>query len=275
MAILTSCVSLPSVREFRRRILISFMWEKFLSTEVVETGNVKLIEAIFCKFGSIVTSISFVMSSLSYNAMLSSGFLASKVRKVIHSVCTSEDMTAVFTCFFIIQGESKLIFPVVVKQSLNWLLSISGKLGRIGTGNVTRIKYGQCWHNIMSCKPAWNVFHKEGYKWCPHCLLECLGLVCTNNFSGRLLKIILGIQKFQNPVCCWSNSIVQYMRTASTREEIMDKSSCFVWRLLLSLALMVKCNPEDKWLQWWWTWIEPCIIPKLQVHGNSGSRCQG
>ena len=85
------------MREFRRRVLISFVWEKLLSAEVVETGNVKPIEAIFCKFGNIVTSISFMMSSLSCNAMLSSGFIASKVRKVIHSVCTSGDMTAVFT----------------------------------------------------------------------------------------------------------------------------------------------------------------------------------
>ena len=51
------------MREFRRRVLISFIWEKHLSTEAVETGNVKSIEAIFCKFGNIVTSISFVMSS--------------------------------------------------------------------------------------------------------------------------------------------------------------------------------------------------------------------
>ena len=70
---------------------------KLIKTEAVETGNVKPIEAIFCKFGNIVTSISFVMSSLSCNAMLSSDFLASKVRKVIHSVGTSGDMTAVFT----------------------------------------------------------------------------------------------------------------------------------------------------------------------------------
>ena len=97
MAIFTSWVSLPSVREFCRRVLISFIWKKPLQTEAVETGNVKTNKAIFCKFGNIETSISFVMSSLSCNAMLSSGFLASKVRKVIHSVCTSGDMTAVFT----------------------------------------------------------------------------------------------------------------------------------------------------------------------------------
>ena len=85
------------MREFRRRVLISLIWEKLLSTEAVETGNVKPIEAIFCKFGNIATRISFVTSSLSCNAMLSSGFLASKVRKVNHSVCTSGDITAVFT----------------------------------------------------------------------------------------------------------------------------------------------------------------------------------
>ena len=97
MAILINWVILPSVREFRRRVLISFIWEKLLSTEVGETGNVKPIEAIFCKFGNIVISISFVTSSLSCNAMLSSGFLASEVGKVIHYVCTLGDMTAVTT----------------------------------------------------------------------------------------------------------------------------------------------------------------------------------
>ena len=38
---------------------------------------------------------------------------------------------------------------------------------------------------------------------------ECVDLVCTNNFSGHLLKVILVIQKFQNPVCCWSNGVIQ------------------------------------------------------------------
>ena len=59
---------------------------KLLSSESDETGNVKPIESIFGKFGNIVTGISFVRSSLSCNAVLSSGFLGSKVRKVIHSV---------------------------------------------------------------------------------------------------------------------------------------------------------------------------------------------
>ena len=90
-------MNLPSVREFSWHVLVSFNWEKLLSTEAVETGNVKPIAAIFCKFGNIVTSISFVISSLSCNAMPTSGFLASKVRKIIHSVCTLGDMAAVFT----------------------------------------------------------------------------------------------------------------------------------------------------------------------------------
>ena len=76
MAIL---ISWPSIKEFRRRVFISFIWEKHLSSEAIETGNVTPIEAIFSKFGNIVTSISFLMSSLSCNAMLSSGFVASKV----------------------------------------------------------------------------------------------------------------------------------------------------------------------------------------------------
>ena len=55
------------MREFRRRVLIGFIWEKLLSIEAVETRNVKPIEGIFCKFGNIVASISFAL-------MLSSGF---------------------------------------------------------------------------------------------------------------------------------------------------------------------------------------------------------
>ena len=85
---------MPSVREFHTHVLISFIWEKLLSAETVETGNVKPIEAVFCKFGNIVTSISFVMCS---SCNTSSGFLASKIGKVFHSVCTSRDLTAVFT----------------------------------------------------------------------------------------------------------------------------------------------------------------------------------
>ena len=139
-------------------------------------------------------------------------------------------------CFFFIQGESKLISPVVVEQYLNWLPSISGKLGRICTGNITRIKYGRCWHNIMSCKPVWNVFLKDGYKWYP--------TVSWNVWILSALTI--------SPVPWWRSSLESKSsktqsatgvmasssawRTAWTREEIMDKSSCFVWRLLLSLA---------------------------------------
>ena len=37
---------LPSLREFHRRVLFSGIWEKLLSTEAVETGIVKPIEAI-------------------------------------------------------------------------------------------------------------------------------------------------------------------------------------------------------------------------------------
>ena len=55
---------------------------EILSTEAAESGNVKPVEAIFCRFGNIVTSISFVISSSSCNAMLSLGFLTSKVRKL-------------------------------------------------------------------------------------------------------------------------------------------------------------------------------------------------
>ena len=50
------------------------------------------------QFGNIATSISFVMSSLSCNAMLSQGlFFICKGQKVIHSVSTSVDIRADFT----------------------------------------------------------------------------------------------------------------------------------------------------------------------------------
>ena len=46
MAIFIRCESRSSDREFRSQILIGFIWEKFLSTEAVETGIVNPIEAI-------------------------------------------------------------------------------------------------------------------------------------------------------------------------------------------------------------------------------------
>ena len=100
---------LSSAREFRRHVF--FIWEKLLSTEAVETGNVKPIEAISCKFGNIVTSILFLMSFLCCNAMQSSGSLASEVRKVIHSVCTSGDKTAVFIVSSSFRVRANLYFP--------------------------------------------------------------------------------------------------------------------------------------------------------------------
>ena len=69
MAILISCASVPSERELRRRVLFGFVWEKLLSTEAVETCIVKPIEDILDKFGNMVTSISFVISSQSCSAM--------------------------------------------------------------------------------------------------------------------------------------------------------------------------------------------------------------
>ena len=81
-------------------------------------GNVKPIESIFGKFGNIVTSILFVMSSLNCNVMLSSSFLASKLRKVIHSVCTLRDMTAVFILSSLFRLRANLSFPVV-EQNFN------------------------------------------------------------------------------------------------------------------------------------------------------------
>ena len=62
MAILISCVSVPSERELRRRVLICFMAEKLLSTEAVETGIVCPMEAILDRLGNMVASISFVIS---------------------------------------------------------------------------------------------------------------------------------------------------------------------------------------------------------------------
>ena len=80
--------------KFRRRVIISFVLVKLLSTEAVETGNVKPIEAVIGK-GNIVISISFVMISLSCNAMMSSGFLA--MRSYPFCACNSGDMVVVFT----------------------------------------------------------------------------------------------------------------------------------------------------------------------------------
>ena len=111
IAIFIRCESLPSEREFHRHVLITFILEKLLSTETVETGVIKQIEATLCKFGDIVTSISSVMSSLSWNAMLPPGLFASKVRKGIHSVCTSGGITADFTVSSPFNVRAGLSFP--------------------------------------------------------------------------------------------------------------------------------------------------------------------
>ena len=54
---------LPALKELRKRVLISFIWEKLLSTDAVDTGMDKPIEAILLKLGNIATSISLVISS--------------------------------------------------------------------------------------------------------------------------------------------------------------------------------------------------------------------
>ena len=82
-----------------------------------------------------------------------------------------------------------------------------------------------------------------------------------NNFSGCLLKVILGIQKFQNSYVAGVMASSSVWRTASTREEIMDKSNiqcvenCIDERrdhgqikpfcLKRAWPLMVKCSQVD------------------------------
>ena len=198
----------------RRHVLINFIGEKLLS-EAVETGNVTPNEAIFCKFGNIVTSITFVMSSLSCNAMLSSGFLACEVQKVIHSVCTSGDMTTVFTL-----SSSFSVRATYLSRSswTNPQLTFFHKweMGRIGTGNITRIKYGQCWHKMFPRRPingvstvSWNVWNLSA--------LTISSVACWSHPRNP---------KFLNPACCWSNGIVQYMENCERRDHGQIKLIC-------------------------------------------------
>ena len=51
MAIFIRCESLPSVREFHRYVLVSFILKKPLSTKAVETGIVKQIGATSASLG--------------------------------------------------------------------------------------------------------------------------------------------------------------------------------------------------------------------------------
>ena len=191
-------------------------------------------------------------NSLSWNAMLhvSPGLFGSKVWKVIPSVCIVGDITADFTVsssFCVRAGLS-----VVIEECFNWLLPIGGQLDRIGTGNFLSIEYGQCWCNIMRCKLAWNVFFQVDNKWCTHFLLQYAALFCTNGFSCRLLKVIVGIQKFQNPVYCWNNGIIQWDENCiyCTREEILDRSSCLLGVFCWAWPLVARCSPVDtcRWL---------------------------
>ena len=69
-------------------------------------------------------------------------------------------------------------------------------------------------------------------------------LVSTNNFSGRLLKVILGIPKFQNPECCWSNGIIQCLENCI--DERSDHGQIKLFCLKTFAELGVKCNAAIK-----------------------------
>ena len=77
-------------------------------------------------------------------------------------------------------------------------------------------------------------FLKEAYKWCLYRLLECVDLVCTNKFSSCVLNIILGIQKFQNPVYCCINMLaflamfVQHVSDLATHHSDQSLHSAFI-----------------------------------------------
>ena len=66
--------------------------------------------------------------------------------------------------------------------------------------------------------------------------LECVDLMYANNFSGRLLKVILGILKLQDAVCCWSNGITHCVENCINERRDHVQIMLFHLILLLSLA---------------------------------------
>ena len=59
MAIFIKCERLVSLKQLHRRVFISFICEKLLSTEAVATGMDRPMVASVFKFGNILLSISF------------------------------------------------------------------------------------------------------------------------------------------------------------------------------------------------------------------------
>ena len=69
---------LLSPMRFLNRVLIIFIWEKLISTEVVPTGIERQIFASLFKLGNIVSSISLVANSFNCVFISSFGSLARK-----------------------------------------------------------------------------------------------------------------------------------------------------------------------------------------------------
>ena len=161
-------------------------------------------------------------------------------------------------------------------EEYNWLLFISGHLGRIGSGNFREM-------NMVNADTiSWNANQLEmhSFTWKTNGVLTFSSNVQL--LSALMLLLLLDKGHPWNPKIpkhmqfatgVMASSIE--MRTASTREEILDRSSCSSGVFCWAWPLVTRCNPVDNWLQWCWIGIEPCIIPKCLVHGKTDSCCQG
>ena len=94
IAIFIKLDRLESLRQFLRRVLINFIWEKLLSTDAVETGRVRLMVASVLKFGNMAFNISFEANCFNWSFMFLGGCLAINRRNVFYSVLISGEINA-------------------------------------------------------------------------------------------------------------------------------------------------------------------------------------
>ena len=94
ITIFIRCDKLLSLKQLRKRVCISFICEKLLSTEAVAMGIERVTVASVLKLGNMVFSMSLEANSPNCTFMSSLGCLAMNWRNVFHSVQMSEEISA-------------------------------------------------------------------------------------------------------------------------------------------------------------------------------------
>ena len=128
---------------FLNHVLISFIWEKLLSTEAVPTG---MERQIFDRMFNSEHCLSLLANSCSCILILV--FHSVRISwKIRAGVQTSSPWTV-----------SPVIGSIEVKKLLNCIISISRYIGWVKTWYLLWIKYAKTRNYILWCKTTWNVF---------------------------------------------------------------------------------------------------------------------